>query len=153
MHLAVQRRSVTLLHGDEPRWGREVRRGYQSNKKGETFQNDAPSRSAAFHLRQKRFFYLREKVSFFRNRPVSKYKANTRTTILTVHFQLDHFPDTAPDAVARLTEVKSFSVFFHVLQQQRTIIEDFRVRSFPQLLVFTGFAPCSAGITNRFESC
>lgn len=70
-------------------------------------------------------------------------------SILTVYFQLDYFANTAANAIARLTEVKSLSVFFHVLQQQRTITEDFRVRSFPQLLVFTGFAPYFIEITRR----
>lgn len=72
-------------------------------------------------------------------------------SILTVYFQLDYFADTVPNAIARLTEVKSLSVFFHVLQQQRTITEDFRVRSFPQLLVFTGFASYFVEIMRYIE--
>lgn len=40
---------------------------------------------------------------------------------LTINFQLNDFADAGADAVVRLTQIETFSVFFDILQQQRTV--------------------------------
>lgn len=43
--------------------------------------------------------------------------------ILTIHFELDNFSDSRPNAIVRLTQIESLPVLFNVLQIEGAVLQ------------------------------
>lgn len=65
---------------------------------------------------------------------------------LTIDFQLNHFSDAGANAIVSLTQIESFAIFFHMLQQQRSICQQFGERFLVNLFIIARFTSYNGNV-------
>lgn len=100
INFAVQTRSVAFFHSHQPRWRGKKWRSWKIY----TIHNSNWEISIPFLLRP--FYFASLWIQLGTNFSLK----------LTIDFELYNFSNSSSDAVARLTQIITFSVFLHMLQ-------------------------------------